>query len=227
MKIYLLRHGEIDSDGIRRFIGQTDVPLNHEGLNRAHTWRNVFSPVHLQGIYASDLSRCAETARAVAQGRSVEVQLLSELREINMGKLEGISMDDFRKRSHDQWKARGEDISRFVPDGGESFSNLQRRVLPVFESISSKHQGNILIVAHAGVNRVILCHILGMPLENLFRIDQSNGCLNIIEPREGGFRVAGMNLAPPFRVQNINTHLLNKFTPEHSEDAIFEYFQGL
>jgi broad specificity phosphatase PhoE len=43
------------------------------------------------------------------------------------------------------------------------------------------HESNIVIVAHGGVNRVILCHFLGIPLENIFRIEQDYGCVNVIE----------------------------------------------
>jgi len=193
--IYLLRHGEIESDGIRRLLGQTDVRLSPKGLDQARYWRDAFSEIPFGGIYASDLSRCAETARIVAAGISAEIHYLSELREIHLGKLEGLAVDDFRERFRDEWETRGRDIARFVPEGGESFSGLQKRVVPVFQEISSRHEGNVLIITHAGVNRVILCHILEMPLSNLFRIEQSYGCLNLLESIGNSFRVIGMNLS--------------------------------
>jgi len=193
--IHLLRHGEIGSDGIRRFYGQTDVRLNQRGLDQARFWRDSFAETRFDGIYASDLSRCAETARIVASNTAAEIQYLPELREIHLGNLEGLAMDDVRKRLRDEWTARGEDIARYVPEGGESFSDLQQRVVPVLQDISSRHEGNILIVTHAGVNRVILCHILEMPLSDLFRIEQSYGCLNLLASSGGAFRVLGVNLS--------------------------------
>lgn len=193
--IYLLRHGEIESDGIRRFLGQTDVRLNPFGLNQARMWRDAFSETRFSGIYASDLSRCAETARIIAADTATEIHYLSSLREIHLGKLDGLAMDDARERFRDDWEARGKDISGYVPEGGESFTDLQKRIIPVFNEISLKHEGNVLIVTHAGVNRVILCYILGMPLSNLFRIEQSFGCLNILESNGSSFRVTGVNLS--------------------------------
>lgn len=192
--IYLLRHGEIEFDGIRLFLGQTDVRLSPNGLKQAGMWRDKFAEIHFDGIYTSDLSRCAETARIIAAGASAEVHFLPELREISLGKLEGLAIDEFRERFRDEWEARGKDISRYVPEGGESFNDLQKRVIPVFQDISRKHKGKVLIVTHAGVNRVILCHILGMPLGNLFRIDQCYGCLNLLESSGDSFQVIGMNL---------------------------------
>ncbi|KAF5033768.1 Histidine phosphatase superfamily [anaerobic digester metagenome] len=55
----------------------------------------------------------------------------------------------------------------------------------------------LAIVAHGGVNRVLLCRILGMPLENLFRLEQHYACINVLHAGDGGFRVAAMNLRVP------------------------------
>jgi probable phosphoglycerate mutase len=53
----------------------------------------------------------------------------------------------------------------------------------------------VLVVAHAGLNRTLLCHWLGMPLQNLFRIDQDLGCLNVIALGDSGYRVHMLNWA--------------------------------
>ena len=193
--IYLLRHGEIKSDGIRRFLGQTDARLSPRGIDQARMWRDTFSETGFDGIYTSDLSRCADTARIISEGSGNDVSLLPELREIHLGKLEGLPMEEVRNRFRHEWEARGKNIANYIPEGGESFSDLQKRVVPVIQDVSNRHEGNVLIVTHAGVNRVILCHILGMPLENLFRIDQAYGCLNLIKSFGDFFRIYGINLA--------------------------------
>jgi len=93
----------------------------------------------------------------------------------------------------DEWKKRGERIDTFRPPGGESFHHLSDRVAPVIINLATEIIGHILIVGHAGVNRVILCHVLGMPLKNLFRLGQDFGALNLIEVRNGQLRVVAMN----------------------------------
>jgi probable phosphoglycerate mutase len=194
--IYLLRHGEIESDGVRRFIGQTDVSLTPLGVEQAHRWRESFAQKNFEGIYASDLSRCAETARIIAKDKGGEVQYRPELREIDLGRLDGHAMDEVRQGFQNEWEARGRDICNYIPEGGESFSDVEGRVIPVLQEIICRHGGNVLIVTHAGVNRVVLCHALGMPLENLIRIEQSYGCLNLLEWKADSFRVMGINLYP-------------------------------
>lgn len=194
--IYLLRHGEIESDGISRFIGQIDVRLSPKGAEQAHMWREAFAEIKFEGIFSSDLSRCAETARIIAGDTGIEIQYRTELREIHLGTLDGLAMAEVRQNFPNEWKARGDDISGFVPEGGESFADLEHRAVQVVQKISSSHEGNILLVTHAGVNRVVICHALGAPLSNLFRIEQSYGCLNLLECKEGRFRVKGVNLVP-------------------------------
>ena len=76
------------------------------------------------------------------------------------------------------------------PEGGESFADVQARVWPAFEGIAAQAQGKAgatLVVAHAGVNRVLLCRLLGMPLAHLFRLGQDYCGLNLIAPTPDGF----------------------------------------
>ncbi len=74
--------------------------------------------------------------------------------------------------------------------------DLQRRVVPVFEQAADQAGGNLLIVAHAGVNRMILCHLLGMPPQNLFRIAQDYGAMNLVGRQSNGYRIQAINLIP-------------------------------
>lgn len=198
MTIFLLRHGEIKTQGPGRFIGQTDAALAEKGRLQARKWAEAWAEITFEQIYSSDLSRCAETAAIIAESRPAEMRFLSDLREIHLGDLEGLSMDFVRREFPEQWRKRGEDIASFTPQGGESFTDLHNRVIPAFETIVQNHSGNVLIIAHAGVNRVILCHVLGMPVSSVFRIAQSSGCLNTFEPTLEGLQVSGINQARPY-----------------------------
>jgi alpha-ribazole phosphatase/probable phosphoglycerate mutase len=66
--------------------------------------------------------------------------------------------------------------------GGESTIMVKERVIPELDGIVKKHgDEEVAIVAHGGINRIVLCHILGIPLENIFRIEQDYAAVNIIE----------------------------------------------
>jgi alpha-ribazole phosphatase len=193
--IYLLRHGDSRQDEIKRYIGQVNIPLNAEGREQAFCWRRELAQIPLERIYCSDLSRSLETARIIAEGRSEPVQPLHDLREINLGAWDGLSFADVQRLYPGEYERRGADIFTYRTPGGESFADLAARVVPLFLEIVAKSSGNLLIVGHAGVNMVINRHVLGMPLENIFRIRQDYGCMNVIDFNSHGMRLRMMNSA--------------------------------
>lgn len=179
-KIYLVRHGRIKSDEVKRYIGQSDLELAQEGILQAQKLYQTLKPSPLEQIYCSSLRRTQKTAEIIATGRGLVPVVLPELREINMGLWEGEKFADIRAEYPDEFERRGQDPANFKPSGGESFKELYDRVIPVFERIINGTQKDILFVSHAGVNRVILAYALGLPLTNIFKFKQDYGCLNEI-----------------------------------------------
>jgi probable phosphoglycerate mutase len=195
--VFLLRHGDSRQDKIKRYIGQADIPLNAEGRAQAFCWQQKLAHIPLERIFCSDLSRSIETARIIAEGRSESVQPLHKFREINLGAWDGLSFDDVQRLYPSEYERRGADMVTYRTPGGECFADLAARVIPLFVEIVRGSSGNLLIVGHSGVNMVIISHILGMPLENLFRIRQDYGCMNVIDFDSHGMRLRKMNLADP------------------------------
>ncbi len=198
--VYLLRHGDTRTDAVRRYIGRTDVPLSETGRRQAGWWREELACLPFNRIICSDLCRTRETAGIIADGRSVIVETCPELREINLGEWDGLAQEEVRRNFPVEYEKRGLNPAGFRPENGESFFDVSCRAVPAFEKIiRSTAEGNILIVGHAGVNRVILSYLLEMPLANLFRLEQDFGCLNIINFCNGRVRVRSMNITPGFR----------------------------
>ena len=191
--IYLMRHGEIH--GQKKFIGQMDIPLTKKGEDQIDAWRSYFESVNLSAIFCSALKRSLRSARIIIENNDITLHPCPELNEINLGKWDGRKMDEIRNFFPEEWEARGKEIDKFKPEKGESFLNLSRRVTPFFRKIAEQSRNtDILIMGHAGVNRIILCHVLGVPIRNLFRIDQDYACLNIIEVGQNGYRVKKINV---------------------------------
>jgi len=192
--IFLVRHGKLQQqDEQRRYIGQLDLPLSLEGRNQARNLHRRFEHARLDAIYCSDLRRSRETAELIVGAAGPKVIVRKDLREIAMGEWEGLSLRDVARDFPEQFRARGADLATFRTPGGESFADCSRRVIPAFEEIADSTEGNVLIVGHAGVNRLVLCHLLGMPVANLFRLGQDYGCLNIIQSGNTGYQVKLVN----------------------------------
>jgi broad specificity phosphatase PhoE len=192
--LFLLRHGVISSEGGRRYIGWQDLALSDVGLAQARRWADYFSGAALTNIFCSDLARCLETARIIGARCSLEPKAVPEFREIRLGAWDGRRFETIQSLYPEDFKARGAHIADHRPPGGESFHDLQDRVWPVFKKIVQRLSGPTLIVTHAGVIRVLLSRMLGMPLENLFAIGQDHGALNIIDVRPENWRIQAMNL---------------------------------
>jgi alpha-ribazole phosphatase len=192
--IYLVRHGRIQAaDGQRRYIGQMDVPLNDEGIKQARYLQERFAGIELGAVYCSDLYRSRQTAEIIVADRIISLVVCKNLREIDVGEWEGCTFTDIAQRFPAHFKARGSDIAYYPIPGGESFVACSKRVIALFHEILKTSVRNILIVGHAGTNRLLLCHALGLPVSNLFRIGQDYGCLNLIWYGNEGYQVKLMN----------------------------------
>jgi probable phosphoglycerate mutase len=195
--LYLLRHGAIDWPDADCFIGQTDAPLSAEGRRQAGAWRSELPKLEFTAVWASDLTRATETAGIIFAGRAAGVRTCRELREIKLGEWDGLPRDCVRQSHPDLWRARGEDLADFRPPGGESFRDLQQRVVPRVMRIAAETPGDACIVTHAGVIRVLICHFLLMPLSNLFRVQLDYGSLSIVSYSPERVEVCALNLRPP------------------------------
>lgn len=193
--VFLLRHGHTVETSHQCYIGQSDVELSPSGIRQAEEWADWFSRVPLKHVACSDLKRSAETAAIIGRRCEIQPTVFPKLKEIDLGEWEGLAFQYVRTHYPDDYRRRGELIAAFRPPGGESFLDLQARVIPQFQQIMDTSEETILIVGHAGTNRVLLCHILGMPLKNLFRIKQDFGALNMVEIHSSGWRVQSLNLA--------------------------------
>lgn len=181
-RIYLVRHGQVEGFEEKRYNGQADVHLTPEGEAQFGLLQMRLQKKAIRAVYSSDLSRCLEGARRLAGTFGLEPVARPELRELHIGEWEGMTWQELQAAYPEQWQARLDDIVHYRVPGGESLFDMAGRVRPVIREIVASHPGEeVLVVAHGGVNRVILLDAIGAPLDRLFHIEQAYGCLNIID----------------------------------------------
>lgn len=189
--LYLARHGAIETNGSRRtYIGQLDLPLSAEGIRQAEGLREELRDTRLTAIYCSDLQRSMDTAEIVAEPHGISPQPLPELREIHLGEWEGMDFETVRRDFPGEFEARGLNIVGYRPPGGESFQDCALRVIPALYHVFHSTRGDILIVGHAGVNRIILSQAMGADLKDLFKIPQEYCCLDRVLYNDHQFSMA-------------------------------------
>lgn len=193
--LYLIRHGEIPSSLPRRFIGQSDVAMTAHGHEQLENIAGYLMDFSLERVCTSPLLRCRQSAEIIGSAVGCMPEVVEELSEIALGTWEGLTVADVQQQYPGEYEARGKDMTGYRPPGGESFADLFQRVWPAFAKVMEADYERTAVVTHAGVNRVLLCHFLGMPLANLFRLEQSYGCINVVHVDEGTYRVGCINRA--------------------------------
>jgi len=181
-RILLFRHGETANSKEVCFNGHYDVGLSKRGQKQFQNWADILKQEKLAAIYSSDLQRTRNSAQFIGDVHGLDSVACPELRELSFGTWEGMGVSDVEAKYPGQMKERMASVAAFQADGGETYPQLQARVIPKFEEIVARHSNDqIVMVCHGGVNRVILSHLLGIPIDKIFRIHQDYAALNIIQ----------------------------------------------
>lgn len=186
--VYLIRHGETegDADGVKRYKGSLDVPMSAHGEQQiegsAGLIKVLLGPEELSAVYCSGLIRAKKSAEIIGAKFDLTPKVVPELMERNFGRWEGMSFEEIEEAYPEDFRRWAGNPLEFSPPGGETTLEVSARALKAFEQVTKGHVGQaIAVVAHGGVNRAILCHVLGVPLENLFRVEQDHAGVNVIE----------------------------------------------
>jgi alpha-ribazole phosphatase len=196
--VFLIRHGEVEQAGEGRFFGHTDVALSAAGRAQVEALAGELGDQAIEAVYASDLARARDSAAPLARRRAVSPVVLPALREMAMGRWEGLTFGEIQGREPEaaaRWLA--DPVHVAVP-GGESLDELHRRVVPALREVVAAHRGGrIAVVGHGGSNRVILGDALGLPLANVLRLAQDYGAWSLVEYHEHAAVLHTLNRWPP------------------------------
>jgi alpha-ribazole phosphatase/probable phosphoglycerate mutase len=125
-----------------------------------------------QVVVSSPLLRCAEFAEELAASAGIPLETDARFKEIGFGEWEGRTPEELMKTVPGCLDRLWRDPAGFTPPGGEGLEAFSARVRASWSDTLARHSGKkILLVAHGGVNRVILCHALQMPLQYMFRLE--------------------------------------------------------
>lgn len=165
VELLLARHGQTDWNLEGRYQGRSDVPLNAAGREQAARLAAALSSRRLDAVYSSTLSRCLDTARALAQRQGLEVCPDPRLNEIDQGEWEGVVATRIAETYPDLFRRWSEDPRTVRPPGGESIRQVHDRVISAIEEIVGTHPGGtVCLVTHKTAIVVARCHYRGLDL---------------------------------------------------------------
>ena len=208
LRLLLVRHGETEWNRVARFQGGIDVPLNDNGRKQAQQAAEFLKDVKIDFAISSPMLRPKETAEIIlGHHPHITLELKDALREINHGRWEGKLESEIKQEYPDllhQWQIAPETVQ--MPDG-ENLRQVWDRAVTCWDAIvesvgaSDTELKTGLIVAHDAINKVILCHVLGLSAASIWSIKQGNGAVTVIDYSRG------LEKAPILQAMNITTHL--------------------
>jgi broad specificity phosphatase PhoE len=182
--LYLVRHGATDANLRKPYVLQgrgMDLPLNETGRKQALCVQKLFERKSLAAVYSSSLRRAFDTARAVAEPHRLDVGVVDDLIEADVGKWEGMSWDQIRRDFPEACEDFQRDQSRYPYLGGESYLDVANRAVPALTQLMDRHPGRTIVaVAHNVVIRACAATLLKMPLTHAKDIQQNNGGVSLL-----------------------------------------------
>lgn len=176
--IYLIRHCEpkTAASGTTVCLGRrSDPDLSERGLAQASALQEIFRDVPLEKVYSSPLKRDLSTAAALTD----DAVLVDGFSELDMGEWDGLTFDEIQERYPTEYAARGEHPGRDLVPGGEAPSACQQRGLDAFLQVIRSTEGNVAIVSHAGLIRLLLATCLKTEIDRFLTIPQPYGAVNV------------------------------------------------
>lgn len=193
--IDFIRHGQ--PEGGSRYRGSgVDDPLSKLGWEQM--WASLGSENNWDQIISSPLLRCSQFARSMAEkfGRPLAVE--HRLREVGFGTWEGLTRAEVKAKDHNEYRQFYANPVENRPAGAEPLADFGKRVAAAYDHIVETFGGkNVLVVAHAGVIRATLGHVLRMAPSDWYRVKVDNAGVTRFQADRHGSTLVFHNLRHP------------------------------
>ncbi|MDE2788525.1 MAG: histidine phosphatase family protein [Chloroflexota bacterium] len=195
MRLHLVRHGETDINASGRLQGTTNSTLTPRGQAQARelavaslTWDPV-------AVYSSPLQRARGVAGAIANLSGLSVTDEPRIIEMDMGDLEGVTVQEMRDGWPDLYQGWRRDASSVTMPGGESLGDVQLRAMAAINELDERYDADdtVIAVTHNFTIRCIVAAVIDLPLANINHMDLSLGSRTTITSGRRGRRLAAYN----------------------------------
>jgi len=193
-RLLLVRHGTTEFNSTRRFLGQSDIELSADGCWQAERLRDYLIKEKIDAVYSSDLKRAMVTAQTICQERNVDITACPELRECNYGECDGLTFTEIGAQYPEVAKRCINFSLELAFPGGEEFQDFFERISQFISRLENhRPDETILVVAHDGVLKALLCLLLGIDGRHWWQLRLDTASLSIVELSPRGARLARLN----------------------------------
>ncbi len=172
MRLYVARHGQTLWNTQKRMQGWGNSDLTELGVKQAKMLGKALLPIDFNQVVCSPLGRTVETTKLIMGDRDIEVVYNEDFKEMGFGSWEGQNPDLLKTTYPDAYKDLWTDAANYKPLDGESFNEVLTRVIRGIKQIAADNpKGNVLLVTHGMIVQLLLVHMKGLPLSNLWDRD--------------------------------------------------------
>jgi probable phosphoglycerate mutase len=191
--VVLVRHGKTSTTGVLLPGRRPGLHLDDEGRRQADAAAQRLAKLpRIDAVYSSPLERARETAAPIARARGLSVRTERGLLEIDVGAWAGLKLDRARKKP--EWAIVQRHATGFRFPDGESFLEMQTRVVGTLADLVARHPGRTIVaVSHADPIKAAVAHALGVHLDLFQRITIGTASITVVAYGDGTPRVLTVN----------------------------------
>lgn len=184
-RLLLVRHGQTAWNagaGEERFRGRTDLALDEKGQAQARALARRLGGESVAALYASPLLRARQTLAPLAEKAGLPLHAHDGLLDIDYGRFQGLTQAEAATTFPDLYRLWGSAPGQVRFPGGESLADVQARLLSLLDELAARHPGEtVALVGHQIVNKVLVCTVLGLDLDQIARIQQDTGGIDVVQ----------------------------------------------
>ena len=184
LRLYMMRHGETVWNTERRYQGMTDIELSQTGIKQAECAAKRFENIEIDKIYCSPLKRAMATAKPIAEAKKLDIIPEENFREIYFGEWEGMTVPELKAKYGDTYMNFIKNPHLYDFPGEGNISNVINRLKPSLDRIIENESGNILIVSHGGIIRLMIMYIMGLDNSWFTKMWINKTAISIIEIKD-------------------------------------------
>lgn len=178
MNLYLVRHGETESNVKGKYLGSFEAELSENGIIEIKKARNFIKHVCFDKIFSSEKKRALDSTKILVDKKII---IDHRINERDFGIFDNKTYNEIRDKyplEQVLWEENWIDYK--IPDG-ESVREVYNRVVDFLRMLEKESYENCLVVTHGGIIRLIYCYILGGDLNRFWKFASKNGSISILK----------------------------------------------
>jgi len=158
LTLFVIRHAATNWSKLG-FLSETDLELNEKGEKQAKELAIKLKNHKIDKIFSSPMKRALSTAREIAKNKEMEVLIENDLKEVNFGVFEGLSLEEAREKYSDLFEKRSNDKWNFTIPNGESYKSAYERITKFIKKIKKEFDNkSVVLVTHATLINLLLVY---------------------------------------------------------------------